>query len=453
MSRRPPSRRASPPKVAAAATLGAGARGVALLLAMSMGLVGCDSLKTLVKGGRIGKKDESVFTTYAADYCRIGGDDPTGKSVPTSCANLTQFLDPGSAGCNDKSAPFAPRLGYFPQQERPVHLCRDLGMPGLAEQAVVRFVVFGDNGAGDDVRRGYEQSAVAAAIAAVCPTRASGAPVEGEGGDAARACDFGIVLGDAIYGDGVDDVWDPLLAARFEDPYRVDTGLRFYVLPGNHDYHGNVTAMIEYTLFSDKWVMPAVHYALPDLPEWLSLYALDTSGLTHEDGARDTRAEQVAAASASLCGTSGWRLLAGHFPPLSHGGHGGTAKTRDAVAQIYAACPFQLYMGGHDHHQEHLTTDQYDVVVQGGGGANVRPVRAVGKDTDQVDAASGLTGIVQEYARQAHGFTVVEATAKTLDLYYFDVDQALKVQPKFSEFAFHCRMTLGKPGCKPVEAH
>lgn len=90
---------------------------------------------------------------------------------------------------------------------------------------------------------------------------------------------FTLALGDNFYDTGVKDVHDP----RFQETFEVSTMLdlfpyfilplcaqkvftaealqsRWYVICGNHDHYGNVSAEVAYTKLSQRWYMPDLYY-------------------------------------------------------------------------------------------------------------------------------------------------------------------------------------------------
>lgn len=376
-------------------------------------------------------RDQSLFEEYAGQKCRVAlSRNDFGNEIP--CEELKTYLDHHAAPC---LTPTAPRFGFFPEKNQPMHLCRSYGREQRAQSNVIRFAVLGDMGQGENTRRGYRQQKVADIMHAICPPRQQ--RIADEGGSESRPCDFVLGLGDLIYPSGVTDVWDKELRNKFEDTYKAFGVFDFYLVPGNHDYRGNVQAEEEYTWFSDRWLMPKRHFAVWDLPPWLHIYGIDTTPLVSEG--YGPQEGQAAAFEKAICRQNGWKVVFGHHVPASSGMHGPQQQLKQWLAKRNGGCAFDVYWGGHDHHQEHLQGLPYDVMIQGGGGANVREPR------DNEDPA-----LKQLFSRAAHGFAIVEAREESMDVYFYDIavwDERER-RPTFKEHVYHCRFERGQPGCR-----
>jgi len=255
----------------------------------------------------------------------------------------------------------------------------------------VTFVALGDMGNGSSA-----QTDVAHAMWRVCQR---------------EGCDFVLGLGDNLYPNSVSSVHDPAFQDKFEQPYARFQGLDFWMILGNHDWRHLLTgaqAQIAYTLQSDRWRLPYVHYAIPFLPAWLHIYGVDTSLLEAVVGV-----PQLHAAQAALCGQPGWRLLFGHYPTRSTGaeGHSASWLVRDTLEHLIRTCHIQVYFAGHDHHQAHLDLGGYQEIIEGAGGGALTPVRVGGSQ--------------QRFARATHGFAWVRVTAERLTIRLYDVEQTV----------------------------
>ncbi|KAK2513738.1 hypothetical protein Q9966_016057 [Columba livia] len=128
--------------------------------------------------------------------------------------------------------------------------------------------------------------------------------------------DFVLALGDNFYYKGVRDEWDPRFQDTFERVFSVP-GLRdlpWFVLAGNHDHAGNVTAQMAYGRHSPRWHFPHYFYSLR-----LSLPGTNAS------------ARLLLLDTVLLCG-GGRRRRGGARGPRGRGGRGGAAAVAAAPA-------------------------------------------------------------------------------------------------------------------------
>jgi hypothetical protein len=409
-------------------------------------ILGCEGIKKYVDDGYNLDKDFSIFTRFSGKHCALQSGN--GEKFFLNCENLRAMTDPAGDFCQKHQG--ESWVAYFPDEPAAMQLCQDRSYPQRSAQDSIRMLVFGDSGAGDEASEGVRQTLVAEAMARVCPYRGDlGADVSAD--KRQRGCDFAVMVGDIIYPNGIKNVFDSMLASRFEEPYGSHGRLPFYIAPGNHDYHGNVTAMVEYSWFSNRWFMPGRYFPLNDLPAWLNIFAIDSVAFTGDDGVASNYDEQMQAMQASFCGRTGWRILVGHYPPQSHGGHGTHVEQAKRLDEAHKTCPFDLYLAGHDHHLEFMQTDRYNILISGGGGAVRKAVKTLPAGTVESDPALGFNEVRQSYARAAHGFSIIELTASTMDIYYFDIDRwnperdAFLDIPSFEDFDFHCRASSDAP--------
>jgi hypothetical protein len=279
----------------------------------------------------------------------------------------------------------------------------------VAAQSDYTLLVFGDSGTGKD-----RQTQVASAMAQECQR---------------LGCDAALVLGDLIYRKGVKSIDDPKFQTHFEGPYAGVGPFPFWMAPGNHDHktEGSVAAQIAYGQSgrSQRWKMPAAHFAVEGLPPWLHIYSLDTEEFA-EEVVSDAQAQ---AARSALCGKPGWRLLMGHHPIHSSGLHGHNAVVGSYLDPVIQECRVQAFFAGHDHHQEHLSTASFEQFIEGAA-AKLRRV----KRRSDADAT-------QRFARKALGFAIVTFTERTMDVRYFDGTTGNATQ------IYRCHATVDVPAC------
>ena len=272
-------------------------------------------------------------------------------------------------------------------------------------------LLFGDSGTGD-----AGQHRVGSAMYEICRE---------------RDCQFALMLGDNVYENGiqvtarnsVEDSYQEILDQfneKFEAPYRrfeEIEGFRFWAVLGNHDYRKNTLGTwVTYTEFSKLWRLPALHYDVPDLPEWIQIYGLHTDS----DVRRDLNGLQVHAAKRALCGerddksTNRWRVVFGHQPVYNNGHHQDNANERRVRAllekPLFRECGVHLYVAGHAHHQEHITAEGFEQVIQGAS------AKSKGRNK-----GPKLTRTTQRHFSREFGFAILEVDPVRLRLDFYDV--------------------------------
>ena len=307
-------------------------------------------------------------------------------------------------------------------------------------------LVFGDGGTGD-----AGQYRVGQAMYEVCRQ---------------RNCDLALMLGDNIYENGikvkardsVDASYREIIDQfdeKFEKPYKsfVDIpGFHFWVTLGNHDYRKNAfVAMLTYSEFSSLWRFPTFHYEIPLLPEWIQIYALHTD----TDERRDLNGLQIASAKKALCdgrNPDRWKLVFGHQPAYNSGHHRGDSneeRTRSLIEKpLFRECGVHVYLAGHAHHQEHLTAQGFEQVVQGAAGKS--------KGKNKPPKQPSLT---QRHFSQNFGFALVELDPTRIRMDFYDVlntkEKARVVTPPTAEdivLAYSwcgTREGIGRPDLSP----
>ena len=219
--------------------------------------------------------------------------------------------------------------------------CRDFSADLLPPPAPggerVSFVAIGDTG-----NANATQAAVARAVARHC---------------AAAGCDFGLLLGDNFYPDGVSSVNDPLFGRAFEAEL-ARIGLPFYPVLGNHDIHqGGGAYQALYSLKNPLWRMPNLSYRFRRGPA--AFYALNSNC----SAMALMKLEDWLAEAAP-----GWRIVFAHHTLYASG----KRKGRDRAYRWYWENGFDgrvdFYLSGHNHWLEHLAPPGGpDYIVSGAG--------------------------------------------------------------------------------------
>ena len=238
--------------------------------------------------------------------------------------------------------------------------------------ATLSFFLLGDWGGQEDypwTRPG--QLATAAGMAAVGRSLPSGHP------------DFVLALGDNFYALGLCNNWtlapynnscpnaslpatgtvdDPRFANTFEAVYAAaPLQVPWYVLAGNQDALGNVSASIAYSAVSPRWRHPDFWHAMTaDAGGGLQLQVL-LLDLTLCYGIwSDPVHDAMCAAQldwldgALAASTADFLLVAGHYPAYSACAHGNTEWVLDTLLPRLVASHATAYVSGHDHCGEFL---------------------------------------------------------------------------------------------------
>ncbi|KAI3734145.1 hypothetical protein L6452_13608 [Arctium lappa] len=196
--------------------------------------------------------------------------------------------------------------------------------------------------------------------------------------------DFIISTGDNFYEDGLIDEEDPLFVESFTDIYTA-TSLQkqWYAVLGNHDYRGNVLAQLSPTLTQrdSKWLClrsfivnsGIVEFFFVDTTPFQDKYfteehhKYDWRGvLPREDYLSSVLKEVDMALKES---SAKWKIVIGHHTIFSAGSHGNTQELVDQLLPILEAREVDLYINGHDHCLQHISSQnsQLQFLTSGGG--------------------------------------------------------------------------------------
>lgn len=221
-----------------------------------------------------------------------------------------------------------------------------------------------------------------------------------------RGCDFTLGLGDNFYPNGVTSAADVDFVTKFEEPYR-DLQFPFFMTLGNHDYHINPFAQTQFR--SSRWNMPKNYYRVPGLPSWFKAFAMDTNQLD-EKQLQTIESEMCSGESSE---STGWKVIFGHHPIFSNGGHYDNREMQKKLLPLIRKCGIQLMLAGHDHHLESITTPDFEEVISGTAGDVGYAERRQRPEVTQNFVASSL------------GFVVMDAEAESILISFYGVDERL----------------------------
>eukprot|EP01059_Diplonema_ambulator_P028006 TRINITY_DN46707_c0_g1_i1.p1 TRINITY_DN46707_c0_g1~~TRINITY_DN46707_c0_g1_i1.p1 ORF type:complete len:348 (+),score=74.47 TRINITY_DN46707_c0_g1_i1:47-1045(+) len=212
--------------------------------------------------------------------------------------------------------------------------------------------------------------------------------VAGELGDVG----FVLAMGDNFYEDGL---WGSEYSKRFQETFEdvfTSEGLQvpWYVVAGNHDYLGNVTAQIEYTRHSTRWNFPSHYYSFTKnlttssnktiVTEIIYLDTVVLTGMSHHDEATGVTTHPEGPADVKLAetqykwledtmakSTADYLWVAGHYPVYSQCVHGPTFILVEQVLPLLKKYKASGYASGHDHCQGYFQQDGLSFVLSGAG--------------------------------------------------------------------------------------
>ncbi|XP_046842271.1 tartrate-resistant acid phosphatase type 5-like [Xenia sp. Carnegie-2017] len=179
--------------------------------------------------------------------------------------------------------------------------------------------------------------------------------------------DFFVVTGDNFYFNGVKNVEDFRFQETFEKVYSYPTLQKnWYITPGNHDYHGNVSAQILYSRRSPRWIFPYYYhtkvFTIPQTNKTLQLVMIDTNILCYPKLVKkhktpDSEAQMQWINEILNKSNANYLIFIGHHPLYSAGQHGNTECLHNKLLHLLKQYKVDAYISGHDHNLQHITLE------------------------------------------------------------------------------------------------
>jgi tartrate-resistant acid phosphatase type 5 len=263
-------------------------------------------------------------------------------------------------------------------------LAADAPLPG--SEKGLNFLIFGDWGRNGERDQREVAAQMALAAKAIKPR-------------------FIVSVGDNFYEDGVASATDPQWQTSFENVYR-DPAFQvpWQVILGNHDYHGNCDAQLEYARIHPRWNMPARYFLQNyqiDGATTADFFYLDTSPMVKSYWHKGKTKAQVSTQDvpkqlewfkgALAASKAKWKIVIGHHPIYSGGEHGDTVELIENVLPLLHEHKAQVWFNGHDHDLQHLVAGDLNLFCSGAG-SEFRPTKDT-VHTKFADACSGFTAV------------------------------------------------------------
>lgn len=230
--------------------------------------------------------------------------------------------------------------------------------------------------------------------------------------------EFIISTGDNFYCCGVASVNDPQWKTSFEDIYKGDAlQIDWYSVLGNHDYHGNPQAEIDYSKVSRRWNMPSRYYTFVKETEGkiLRFIFLDTNPFVkkylkhseeYADIAKQDTAKQLQWLDSLLTRNEDLKIVVGHHPVYSSSKrHGNTPELIEKLEPRFKKYNVQLYLSGHDHDLQLQKPEGKTHYIVSGAGSELRAV-----------SSENYT----KYAGSVAGFALLSIKGNNYTLHFLD---------------------------------
>ncbi|MFN8438315.1 MAG: tartrate-resistant acid phosphatase type 5 family protein [Cytophagales bacterium] len=204
--------------------------------------------------------------------------------------------------------------------------------------------------------------------------------------------EFIISTGDNFYTYGVASTQDPQWTNSFENVYKGnDLQIDWHPVLGNHDYHGNTQAQIDYTKISRRWVMPSAYYTFTketDDNSKIRFMFIDTNPFVkkyrkkleeYPDLAKQDTTKQWqwidSVLTTSNTAKEDWKIVIGHHPIYSSNPkHGDTKELHHTLKPRLENNKVHAYFCGHDHDLQHQKPQNSFVdYFLSGAGSETRP--------------------------------------------------------------------------------
>ena len=185
-----------------------------------------------------------------------------------------------------------------------------------------------------------------------------------------------IHTGDVFYPNGISSADDVGVFDKFDSIYSGEEleDIPWYLTAGNHDYDGNINALVAFANERGHIHYPSLYYqanlSKPSLEWSINLIATDTTPFI----SGTPQLAQLAWLEQSLFDNQGkFSLVVGHHPVKSYGKHGGNKILQGTMLDLLNHYRVPTYLAGHEHSLQ-LIEDERSYIISGAGGANLTSV-------------------------------------------------------------------------------
>ncbi|KAL9248053.1 hypothetical protein vseg_021416 [Gypsophila vaccaria] len=253
--------------------------------------------------------------------------------------------------------------------------------------------------------------------------------------------DFIISTGDNFYDDGLTGVNDPAFTESFTNIYTAPSlHKKWYNVLGNHDYRGDVLSQLSPKLKEKdpRWICLRSYIVNTDI---VDLFFVDTTpfqdkyfkGHKHKYDWRGVLPRQKYLSNllkdvdqALKRSKATWKFVIGHHTIMSAGHHGNTQELVQQLLPILKDNNVDLYINGHDHCLEHISSSDSPLQFLTSGG---------GSKAWKGDVAWWTPEELKLYY-DGQGFMSIQLSSVQLDIVFYDIfgnvlHKWSKTKPKF----------------------
>jgi len=179
------------------------------------------------------------------------------------------------------------------------------------------------------------------------------------------------VAGDPIHDDGVKSTDDSEWKDKYENIYTAPSlmNIPWYVVSGNHEYHGSVKAILDYSKVSGRWKAPARYYSIErtigagnnkclfvfiDTAPLIDKYRIDGS---YSDAGKQNMEKELKWIDSTLVSSNDrWKIVIGHHPVYADTEKAEAERTdmQKRVGAIIEKRKADVYICGHIHSFQHI---------------------------------------------------------------------------------------------------
>jgi len=291
--------------------------------------------------------------------------------------------------------------------------------------APIHLVAIGDVGKANDSQR-----LVAQALLSYCQS---------------NPCDYGLLLGDNLYDEGMSSPMDPKMDQVFKDIYS-PLKFPFFVALGNHDYGllsnnwARGAYQLEYAKRTPQFLLPYYWYYTEF--DHFVLAVLDTTRMMWS---KDLEAQKQMLLEAQAKAKGKYLIVMGHHPYLSNGKHGNAGFYEDVSFPSFVSgrdvkkffdenvCgKAHLYLNGHEHNLQLIDGKQADcrtLLIVSGSGASTTQLY----DRNEVF-----------FEEEALGFVIVKVDKNNIDIQFRDAKNRALYQGRMASPAKIERIRRGR---------